>query len=467
MNSRLFALAALGLGLALFSGCSSQKVTIVQPFDDVTTQLPPGEFGLEKLDPKDYPDMRKAWLDRANLEKAVLKSLQYTQTASSKRFYPSGPKDPITHDQVQASLYDFLDMLSNPSVTPDVFQQNIYSRYEVWVSKGWLNSKKEPTHKVWFTGYYTPIFRGSLTPTAEYQYPVYQKPKDLKIDPITGQVFGREIALGQYQPYPTRSQLLASGELKGLELVYFKTPLEAYIIQVQGSAKVILPDGKEMMIGYAGKNGRDYNGIGSQLVADGKISKRKLSLPAILDYDKTHPGEIAQYIAKNDSFVFLTKYDTAEWPQGSMGVQVTQDRSLATDKTIFPRASVTFVTTDKPTGTSDEILPYEGFILDQDTGGAIRAAGRADIYMGIGDLAGAKAGHQLAEGKLYYVFIKPELVGNILTAHPAAAKPAAKPVAKPTAKPAHKPSHTTPAKPITPTSSGNSEDIFPGGKKPN
>jgi membrane-bound lytic murein transglycosylase A len=47
-----------------------------------------------------------------------------------------------------------------------------------------------------------------------------------------------------------------------------------------------------------------------------------------------------------------------------------------------------------------------GFALDQDTGGAIRAAGRCDIYMGVGDHAGEIAGGTHHEGRLYYLFIK-------------------------------------------------------------
>jgi len=51
-------------------------------------------------------------------------------------------------------------------------------------------------------------------------------------------------------------------------------------------------------------------------------------------------------------------------------------------------------------------MPYTGFALDQDTGGAIRAPGRCDVYMGIGDDAGRLAGQTYQEGKLYYLFLK-------------------------------------------------------------
>jgi membrane-bound lytic murein transglycosylase A len=49
--------------------------------------------------------------------------------------------------------------------------------------------------------------------------------------------------------------------------------------------------------------------------------------------------------------------------------------------------------------------------LDQDTGGAIRAAGRCDVYMGVGNRAGELAGKTYREGQLYYLFIKPDTEG--------------------------------------------------------
>ncbi len=202
---------------------------------------------------------------------------------------------------------------------------------------------------------------------------------------------------------------MASGELRGHELVYFRKPIEPFIIQVQGSAKVILQNGKTLYLGYAGTNGREHSGLGSELVKEGKIDKKHLSLPAVLAYFDAHPGELDSYVMRDDRFTFLKVYGPEEWPAGSLGVQVTAQRSLATDKSIFPRASMTFVDVEKPTENGGT-LPYRGFLLDQDTGGAIRAAGRADIYMGIGEQAGQLAGREFAQGRLYYLFLKPELV---------------------------------------------------------
>jgi membrane-bound lytic murein transglycosylase A len=108
---------------------------------------------------------------------------------------------------------------------------------------------------------------------------------------------------------------------------------------------------------------------------------------------------------RNESYVFFMEYPGDKWPSGSLGVRVTPRASLATDKAIYPRGGVVLVDTKAVTltrGKSD----FLRFLLDQDTGGAIRAPGRADIFMGIGRDAEVLAGGQYAEGKLYYFFLK-------------------------------------------------------------
>jgi membrane-bound lytic murein transglycosylase A len=467
MNFRSLPLLALALAAFALSGCKTHQASFIDPFADdlVNKPLPPGEFGLEKLDPKDYPDMKSAWGDRINLEKAIDKSLQYLNAKSSVMFYPSGPKDPITHDQVLATLLDIKKMLHDPAITPDMFQQNVLTRYDVWASRGynWDTKPVGVPGDVWFTAYFTPIYHGSQTPTSEYKYPVYSRPKDLASNLLTGDVYGREIGPNQYTPYPTRRELTAnnSAALKGLELCYFKDPMEPYIIQVQGSAKVILPDNSVLYLGYAGKNGRDYKGLGAQLLAAGKLDAKHLSLPAVLEYFKQHPEERDEAILNNDSFAFLKVYDVKEWPSGSLGVQVTDNRSLATDKKIFPRASLTFITVDRP-AADGQLLPYRGFVLDQDTGGAIRAAGRADIYLGIGDEAGRQAGRQFSQGKLYYLFLKPEQVQQY-----SASFPALTPAKTPPGTPA--PKAGLPARTAAPTApkTGSPDEMFPGAVKKN
>jgi membrane-bound lytic murein transglycosylase A len=132
------------------------------------------------------------------------------------------------------------------------------------------------------------------------------------------------------------------------------------------------------------------------MIADGKISSQNMNLKAMIDYFKAHPDEVDMYVNTNPRFVFF-RFEKGD-PRGSLNEPVIPFRTIATDKTIYPRAMFTFVSVDLDRSV--------GFALDQDTGGAIRAAGRCDVYMGVGDHAAALAGGTYREGRLYYLFIK-------------------------------------------------------------
>jgi membrane-bound lytic murein transglycosylase A len=138
----------------------------------------------------------------------------------------------------------------------------------------------------------------------------------------------------------------------------------------------------------------------------------------VLAYVDQHPAELNDYILRDDRMTFQKIYSAAEqkeWPTGSLNVQVTPDRSLATDKnnerSIFPRASLTFLEVDRA-NDQGQVVPYKGLLLDQDNGGGIRAAGRADIYMGVGELARLRAGQEFSQGHMYYIFLKPNLISG-------------------------------------------------------
>ena len=181
-----------------------------------------------------------------------------------------------------------------------------------------------------------------------------------------------------------------------------------YIAHVQGSAKIRLPNGEITTIGYAANNGHEYKSISKALVKDGRISSSRISLAAMIAYFKNNPAQVAKYTRMNPRFVFFRK-EHGE-PRGSLNEPVTPMRTIATDKSIFPRGCLVFISTVLPQVKSGQVVlqPYSGFALDQDTGGAIRAPGRCDIYMGQGDTAGELAGRTYQEGKLYYLFLKSE-----------------------------------------------------------
>lgn len=170
-----------------------------------------------------------------------------------------------------------------------------------------------------------------------------------------------------------------------------------------------MPDGALVTVGYAANNGYEYKSIGQEMIREGKFKADQLSLQAMIDYFKAHPEEVSNYTYRNDRFVFFARSND-NTPRGSLNEPVTPWRSIATDKSIFPRACLAMLDTSLPRRltTGIEVRPYQGFALDQDSGGAIRAPGRCDVYMGTGDDAGDLAGRTYQEGRLYYLFLKPQ-----------------------------------------------------------
>jgi len=198
--------------------------------------------------------------------------------------------------------------------------------------------------------------------------------------------------------------------VRGKELVWLEDPFEAYIAHVQGSAKIRLSDGQLTTVGYAANNGHEYRSVAKEMIKDGRITASQLSLSAMIDYFKRHVDQVAMYVQRNPRYVFFKKEDGP--PRGSLNEPVTTMRTIATDKSIFPRGCLAFISTTLPRASSDSVVNqlYSGFTLDQDTGGAIQAPGRCDVYMGVGDMAGKLAGQTYQEGRLYYLFLKSEAI---------------------------------------------------------
>lgn len=398
IRSAMVLLALISVTLA---GCQKSAVTTDGP--DYSKELPPGAHALRKItDPNQMPNLAAAFGGRDTaLLTAIDRSIAWYAKASSKTFFPIND---ISHDQAQASASAMRQILASSS-TAEEFNQRVYQEFDAYISVGY-----DDKGTVLYTGYYSPTFTASAVQTAEYRYPLYRRPADLVSDPVTGQAMGRRTAGGMESTYPTRQQIESSNMLAGTELVWLPSRLDAYIIHVNGSTRLTMTDGSTRYVGFAGTNGHEYASLGKMLVQDGKLNRNKVSLPAIRSYFQQHPNELESYINRNDRFTFFQDYTPEAWPAGSLGVKVTDYRTLATDKAIFPRGAVLLVQTSVPSGAGDGLTRFDQLMLDQDTGGAIRAPGRGDIYMGVGAPAEAVAGRQFAEGRLYYFFLKPERV---------------------------------------------------------
>ena len=381
------------VGIFGFSGCR----TAAEP--DYGRALPPGQMALRKIiDPAKIPDFTIACRDLNRLGEGIENSLNYLSKPSSRDFYPYGQ---ITHEHAVTSLEAFAQLIAVP-MAPGQLNQTIRQQFDVYTSVGWVN---EGT--VLYTGYYTPVFDGSEAQTGLFRYPLYKAPENL-VKGRDGEVLGLQSGGGQFTLVPSRVDLPGSGLLTGQELVWLSDPFEVYIAQVQGSAKIRLPGGELVTAGYTATNGHPYHSIAKDLIDDGRIAREDLNLDRLIRFFKQNPGMIDQYVNRNPRFVFFDFFDAE--PRGSLNEMVIPYRTIATDKSIYPRACLTLINTKlaHPTGYTISDSAYSGFALDQDSGGAIRAPGRCDVYMGQGKLAGRCAGQTYEAGRLYYLFLKQE-----------------------------------------------------------
>lgn len=377
---------------------------------EYSRQLPPGELSLRKVtDPAEIPDFTEACQDLSNLEEAIDNSLDYLSKPSSKQFFPYGD---IPHKRAEDSLKAFVRLIRSGYKGTEL-NALIREQFDVYTSVGC-----DDKGTVLFTGYYTPVFEGSREPGGRFKYPLYGQPEDL-VKNSEGITLGRRTDDGM-TPYPPRAEIESSGMLKGGEIMWLADPFEVYIAHVQGSALIRQPDGSVIGIGYAANNGHAYQSIVGKMVEDGKIPRDRMNMSSMIAYFKDHPEEVSEYTRLNPCFVFFRVSDGP--PRGSINEPVTPLRTIATDKSIYPRACLAFVSTSLPRARGSEVFqePYRGFALDQDAGGAIRAPGRCDVYMGQGDDAGKLAGQTYREGRLYYLFIKPEYQSAVSEEIPAA-----------------------------------------------
>ncbi|WP_333397974.1 murein transglycosylase A [Microcoleus sp. N9_A1] len=377
--------------LAIAFSVPAVAVPSLQPIS--VNQLQAGESEDLAFDAQIWGENGKSG-DRQLLLRSIDNSLRYLNSQAAASAYSRYSVAGITRDRVRRSLDRFRQLVVS-STTPAQLQESVKREFVFYKSTG-----KDGKGTVAFTGYFEPTYAASRTPNSEYRYPLYRMPPNMASWP---------------KPHPTRLDLegadalqASKGLLRGLELVWLRDRFQAFLVHVQGSAKLQLTDGSVMTVGFAGKTSQSYTGVGRELVKDGKFTLEELNLPKLREYFTNFPADMDKYLPKNQSFVFFR--DTNGSPAtGSIGVPVTAERSIATDKALMPPGALALISTKLPYPSATGQLEQSAvnrYVLDQDTGGAIKGAGRVDVFMGTGDLAGDRAGYINSTGELYYPLLK-------------------------------------------------------------
>ena len=368
------------------------------------------ETALVRTPPEQWPELADD-MDYDGLVAAARQSLAYLQKLPDDRSFRFGP-DRYTKAHMILSLSSFAAFVeTRPG--HDALIDFLRRKYTLYRSPG---AGAPP--RVLFTGYYEPFLAGRLTADERFRYPVYGLPHDLvyvdlaafstdwKGRRLTGRLDGRKVV-----PYYAREDIE-----KGLivdrapVIAWVDDPIALFFLQIQGSGRIILEGGRSLRVQYHGVNGQPYRSIGKLLIDQEKIPAEEMSMQRIRAYLEAHPEERQEILNHNPSYVFFRAGQGD--PLGSLGVPVTPGRSIATDQNVFPSGALAFIATSKPLIRGDrsisQWIALKRFVFNQDSGGAIKGPGRADLFWGSGAYAETAAGHLKHDGALYFLILKTE-----------------------------------------------------------
>jgi len=367
---------------------------------------------LIKLKRSQYPAFCDD-MDYTGLEESIMQSLTYLNRIPGEREFQFGA-DTYNAAHIIRTLKHFLSFIQGKPTKKEL-KKFITSDYFVYRSVG-----RDKKGEVLFTGYYEPVLQGSIKKDSEYRFPVYGPPNDLAIvdlslfsskfqgENIIGRVMGNT-----FVPYYERKEIEEDGVLedKAEPIAWVKDRVALFFLHIQGSGKIDLNNGKIINVHYHSKNGLPYRSVGQLLIDKKKISVADMSMQKIKEYLKNHPEEMGEVLNYNPSYIFFSKEE--DGPFGALNVKLTPGRSLAIDKSLFPLSALSFIKTEKPLVDEDgNILSwtdFERFVLTQDTGGAIKGAGRADLFWGNGKYPEIAAGYMKHTGNLYILILKPDV----------------------------------------------------------
>jgi membrane-bound lytic murein transglycosylase A len=322
--------------------------------------------------------------DPDSLRAAVAQSLAWLDRQPGGRFLSFGPRR-LSLSEYAAGLRRLAMMLAGDP-PPELLEERVLAEFEV------LSSVGRGDGAVLLTGYHEPVIEVSDRQSREYPVPILGLP--------AGHTGG-----WAYPRYLSRAEIEA-GRLGAAArpLAWARDPIDVFFMEVEGSGTLRFPDGREIRVGPAATNGHPYRSIGRLLIDEGRLTEETVSMHAIRSWLAANPSERARVLRHNQSVVFFRRLDGP--PLGSLGVPLTPARSIATDARLFPAGALAFIRTEHPQRLADGRVgwsPISRFVLNQDTGGAIRGAGRVDLFWGRGGDADLAASEMKQLGELYFL----------------------------------------------------------------
>ena len=268
-----------------------------------------------------------------------------------------------------------------------------------------------------FTGYFEPRLRGSRERSGPYQVPLFALPRDhvtVDLGRFDTELAGRRIVGrvegGRLRPYDTRGDIATGGLADRAAVLYWvDDTLDAFVLHIQGSGQIVLPDGEVRRIGFAAHNGFAYRSVGRWLIEQQELAAHEASFAGIRRWLEANPGRAADTLAVNQRYIFFREID-GDGPIGAGDVVLTAGRSLAVDRSLLPLHVPMWLDAEAPGGQEGRL---RRLMVAQDTGGAITGPVRGDVYWGTGESALAVAGRMRSAGS-YYVLLPRSLAPPVV-----------------------------------------------------
>nr|WP_239061033.1 MltA domain-containing protein [Desulfovibrio sp. JC022] len=375
--------------LVFFSGCSTRNITAETPAKGYNKIDGAQVSGLiNRLEYQGGAEF--SWLD---LKNGIERNLRYLSRKPQKSVAAKYGRMQITWEMLKRTNEEMLGILPLLEESPELLDERF-----VWYSMA---------PRTLLTGYYEPYLEASLTPHPDYPYPLYSVPADLKNLDLgkfhhrwRGQHLIYRHENGEVLPYYDREDIDFKGALqgRGIEVAWVKDLVDVFILQIQGSGRLVLPDGSVKHVLYAGKNGLKYVSLGKVLIQRGLLPKEGMSMQKIKAFLAANPELVKDLLTTNPSYVFFRIDD--EGPFGSMGAPLTPMASVAVDNKVLPLGSLALLTTRLPQQGEKSKAPFAKIVMAQDRGGAIKGT-RVDLFCGSGPEAEYLAGHLTSWSHVY------------------------------------------------------------------
>ena len=245
------------------------------------------------------------------------------------------------------------------------------------------------------TGYYEPYVEVRQEPDGEFTQPLRARPDDLVSvdlglfdDELAGLRLVGQVQGGRLVHYRDRADIEANN---AGEPFAWGRPIDVFFLQIQGSGRIVYPDGSQERAAFAAHNGQPYRSIGRELIQRGELQRHQASKQGIEGWlNANGPEATAELFAVNPRYVFFATEaltDPTLGPRGSSGVALTPRVSIAVDPAFHAQGIPVWMTVDLP-----EQEGWSGLAITQDAGGAITGPLRSDYFWGWGEEAERRAG---------------------------------------------------------------------------